>query len=224
MIEMDHNPFAPDFNHLPQTLPIFPLGGVLLLPCGHLPLNIFEKRYLAMVDDALAGDRLIGMVQPRDANADIVSDKAPVFKTGCAGKITEFSETTDGRYLIKLSGICRFDIVEEIAGSGGYRKIKPNWLEYRDDLNHNTAISIDRDRLLVLLQKYFKDEGMTCDWKAIDNSPDGKLITCLSMVCPFDASEKQALLEAKCSNTRAKMFMTMLEMAVCGGKDCKSQH
>lgn len=220
---MDHNPFAPDFSHLPQTLPIFPLGGVLLLPCGHLPLNIFEKRYLAMVDDALAGDRLIGMVQPRGTDCQ-KGNKPDVFKTGCAGKITEFSETTDGRYLIKLSGICRFDIAEEIAENKGYRKIKPEWQNYRDDLNHSTTINIDRDRLLVLLQKYFKDEGMTCDWKAIDNSPDGKLITCLSMVCPFEASEKQALLEAQCSNTRAKMFMAMLEMAVCGGKDCKSQH
>lgn len=220
---MNHNPYAPAFSDLPQALPIFPLTGVLLLPCGNLPLNIFEKRYLAMVDDALAGDRMIGMIQPRDPKIETITDNTPVFKTGCAGKITEFNETGNGRYLIKLTGISRFDINSEIPVNRGYRRVKPEWTAYKSDLEE-ISVDMDRNKLKSLLRKYFDNEGMTCDWDAIEDTPDGKLITCLSMVCPLDPSEKQALLEAKCNNTRAKMFITLLEMAVCGDKLCKSQH
>lgn len=209
---MQSNPYAPAFENLPQALPVFPLSGVLLLPCGQLPLNIFEPRYLAMVEDALAGSRMIGMVQPKK--------DSEIFKTGCAGKITEFCETADGRYLITLTGICRFETVEELPQTRGYRKVRPAWRPYQDDLKEQDCYGIDREKLIELLRKYFKQEGMTCDWKSVEGAPDGKLITCLSMVCPFDAREKQALLEAKCANTRAKMFMTMLEMAACGGCGC----
>ena len=221
---MNINPFAPRFEDLPDALPIFPLGGVLLLPDGLLPLNIFEKRYLSMIEDAMAGGRLIGMVQPKDPDAEKITDISAVFKTGCAGKIIEFSETTDGRYEVKLSGICRFDIAAETEIKNGYRIIRPDWSPYKGDFAQSHSLGINRDQLKTLLQKYFENEGMTCDWGKVDDVPDGKLMTCLSMVCPFDAGEKQALLEAECGNARARMFMTMLEMAVCGGKDCKSRH
>lgn len=221
---METNPFAPDFDDLPGILPIFPLADVLLLPGGQLPLNIFEKRYLSMVNDALSGNRLIGMVQTRDEAGGITADDAAVFKTGCAGKIIEFSETADGRYLIKLSGVCRFNIAREEKLKNGYRLVTPEWMQYKNDYKQSRCLNINRDHLKSLLQKYFENEGMDCDWQKIDDVADEKLMTCLSMVCPFEAREKQALLEAECGKARAKMFMTMLEMAVCGDKDCKSRH
>ena len=221
---METNPYAPEFKDLPEIMPIFPLGGVLLLPGGQLPLNIFEPRYLAMVNDAMGQGRMIGIVQPREKDIETIRDDTPVFKTGCAGKIIEFSETGDGRYQIKLSGICRFDIAQEAGIKNGYRIVKPEWSSYQNDFAQSRSLDINRDHLKKLLQKYFESEGMTCDWKMVDDVPDGKLMTCLSMVCPFDAGEKQALLEAQGCSERARMFMTMLEMAVCGGKDCKSRH
>jgi Lon protease-like protein len=220
---MDRNAYAPDFKDLPGTLPIFPLAGVLLLPGGNLPLNIFEPRYLAMVEDAMGTNRMIGMIQPNEKNVKNITDATSLYKTGCAGKITEFSETADGRYLIKLSGIARFDVAEEISGNRGYRRVKPRWNGYEKDLIPSSCLGVDRARLKDLLQKYFEHEGMTCDWGAVDGTPDGKLMTCLSMVCPFDAAEKQALLEAKGCGERAKMFMAMLEMAVSGDK-CACPH
>ena len=221
---MSTNPFAPAFEDLPETIPIFPLVNVLLLPCGNLPLNIFEPRYLAMVEDAMASNRIIGMVQPQDKTVRTVTDETPVFATGCAGRITEFSDTGDGRYLITLSGICRFSIREELGTNRGYRRIKACWQSYKNDLQARSCLDMDREKLKTLLRKYFENEGMECDWQAVDNAPDGKLITCLSMVCPFEAQEKQALLEAACCDARAKLFMTMLEMAACGNKDCNSRH
>ncbi len=192
---MSQNPFAPDFKDLPENLPIFPLSGVLLLPCGQLPLNIFEPRYLAMIEAALSGDRIIGMVQPRDKAVKEIRDDTPVFETGCAGKITEFNEMADGRYLITLTGISRFRIEEELAVNEGYRRVKPDWSAYGNDLNESKCLNLDRKKLKTLLHKYFDREGMDCDWGAVDDAPDGKLITCLSMVCPFDPCEKQALLD-----------------------------
>ncbi len=222
---MGLNPFAPSFENLPESLPIFPLNGVLLLPCGQLPLNIFEPRYLAMIENAMAGSRLIGMVQPKDKAAREIKDDTPVFETGCAGKITEFCETNDGRYEITLTGICRFNIKKELPVKNGYRGVKTNWTLFKEDLNGQKCLDLDRGRLKTLLKKYFDLQEMTCDWNAVDGAPDGKLITCLAMICPFDPCEKQALLEAQCCRARAELFMSMLEMAACGrGKDCCSQH
>lgn len=201
---------------LPDDLPIFPLGGVLLLPQGRLPLNVFEPRYLAMVEDAMAGRRLIGMIQPHN-------DTSGIFKTGCAGKITEFSETDDGRFLITLTGICRFDVEDELPQTKGYRRVKPGWAKFEKDLEEPGCPGLNKARLKELLKKYFNQQDMTCDWDAVEGTPDGKLITCLAMICPFEPSEKQALLEAQCCRTRAEMFMTMLEMAVCS-TGCNKQH
>ncbi|MCC7305628.1 MAG: LON peptidase substrate-binding domain-containing protein [Alphaproteobacteria bacterium] len=218
---METNPFAPRFEDLPETLPVFPLPGVLLLPAGHLPLNIFEPRYLKMVQDVLGGNRLIGMIQPKHP------DKPEIYDTGCAGKITEFTETSDGRYLITLTGICRFHVVQELKTVLPYRQVKAGWQPFRSDLDTVGCLNLDRKKLHTLLQSYFKTEGLDCEWERIEKATDGRLITCLSMVCPFDAKEKQALLEAPDCKSRADMFMTMLEMAVLAGKTaepCKSSH
>lgn len=209
---MKKNPFAPDFDDLPQAMPIFPLEGVLLLPRGHLPLNIFEPRYLAMVQDALATNRLIGMVQP-DAKARSAGKENAVYETGCAGKIIDFSETPDGRFLITLNGISRFKIKEELDTIRGYRSVKPCWQSYKSDVTIKTCANLDREKLNEFLKSYFEKEGMSCDWDILKDTDDSSLITCLSMVCPFEPSEKQALLEADCCDARAEMFMTMLEMA-----------
>lgn len=219
---MTTNPFAPAFENLPDSLPIFPLAGVLLLPGGQLPLNIFEPRYLKMVDAALAGPRMIGMIQPSGAG-----NPPPVYGIGCAGKITEFSETDDGRYLITLSGICRFRVREERQADTPYRQITPDWQPFEKDMLKTDCLGLDRKKLAGLLQSYFPQQGLSCDWSKVEEATDNRLITCLSMICPFDAKEKQALLEAACCKTRAEIFMSMLEIAVHDNKTinpCASKH
>ncbi len=210
---MASNPFAPDFQDLPQTLPIFPLPGVLLLPRGQLPLNIFEPRHLNMVEDAMRSDRLIGMIQPQE--------DGEIYKTGCAGKITSFDEQDDGRFLITLTGICRFDVAEELDVIREYRRVSPDWGPYQEDIDGKDCLALDRERLLPLLKTFFDMHDLTCSWEHIEQAPDQKLITCLSMICPLDPGEKQALLESPCCTARAKLFTTMLEMAV-KGRDCCS--
>lgn len=191
---------------LPDEIPVFPLSGVLLLPRGQLPLNIFEPRYLAMVDDVLRSHRMIGMIQPREDGT--------LFTIGCVGRIINFQETDDGRYEITLKGISRFIVAMELpVALGGYRRIRANWSEFSRDLDPMGKLNLNRDRLKNLLRNYFDIEGMECEWSAIDTVSDDNLITCLSMVCPLNAGEKQALLEARCGNTRSELFMTLLEMA-----------
>ncbi|MFP4314112.1 MAG: LON peptidase substrate-binding domain-containing protein [Alphaproteobacteria bacterium] len=218
---MSKNPYAPDFKNLPVSLPVFPLTGVLLLPGGALPLNIFEQRYLDMVDSAFKADRMIGIIQPKTPNYDGMIDKPELSTIGCAGKITDFTQTSDGRYLISLNGICRFEVREELNVTTTYRQAKVDWSTYKDDLDSVGCIDLDREKLVPLLQKYFEKEGLECDWSMIEQTSDEKLITCLSMICPFEPQEKQALLEARCCNERASLFMTMLDIA-CSGEIDKS--
>lgn len=210
------NRFHISFENLPKDLPIFPLSGVLLLPRGNLPLNIFEERYLNMVDDAMRTNRLIGMIQPQPSQKD--SSNAPehpaLYDTGCAGKITSFEETPDGRYLINLTGICRFKRGEELSTNRGYRKIAPDWTVFQKDLEGPGCMSFERSELIMLLQKYFAQHGLSCDWDSVESASDDKLLTALSMICPLQASEKQALLEAKECKDRADLFVTILEMAI----------
>ncbi len=210
---------------LPQEIPLFPLNGVLLLPSGQLPLNIFEPRYLAMVEDALKGQRMIGMIQPRDP-ATITGDaKEPLFDVGCAGKITSFEETDDGRYLVTLTGVSRFRLAAELeTRKAGYRYAKVDWSDFGGDGELKECLGIDRARLKELLGQYFKLHNLSCDWDAVDGAADQKLITCLSMICPLGSNEKQALLEAGCCNSRAEMFMTMLDMAIREAYDCAGCH
>ena len=197
---------------LPAILPIFPLTGVLLLPRGRLPLNIFEPRYLAMTRDALAGERLIGMVQP--SNPAGSGSNPPVYPTGCAGRITSFAETEDGRFLIILTGTSRFRIREELPLLEGYRRVVPEWREFARDLENEDEAGFDRDRLLRGLRAYFQQHQISADWDAVTAVPGERLVTSIAMICPFEPSEKQALLEAPDLDERARLLTTIVEMAV----------
>jgi Lon protease-like protein len=205
---------ATRFEDLPAELPIFPLSGVLLLPRGRLPLNIFEPRYLAMTKDALAPPRLIGMIQPQDASEERNPDASPpLYGIGCAGRITSFSETEDGRFLMTLAGVARFEVESEIAMRSGYRRVKPRWDRFRSDLLPDES-PIDRQALFKSLKPFFDARGLKADWDQVDKTPDERLIAMLSMICPFDPPEKQGLLEAKDLAARAKILKGLLDMAL----------
>jgi Lon protease-like protein len=208
---------------MPASLPVFPLPGVLLLPRGRLPLNIFEPRYVAMFDDALcAADRLIGMIQPTEPE---VEGKPPaLYRTGCAGRIVSMSETEDGRYLVTLMGLCRFNVAAEIEGRRGYRRVTPDFAAWASDLDQEATIIADRRRLIGALKTYFRINHIEADWEGIEETSDDKLLTTLAMVCPFDPSEKQALLECKTCGDRAKAMTTLLEMAALPGCGDRAKH
>ena len=197
---------------LSATLPIFPLCGVLLLPRGTLPLNIFEPRYINMVDDVLAADRVIGMVQPTETRSRAAAPA--IYPIGCAGRISSFEETDDGRYLIALTGFSRFVINEELDHLHGYRRVRVDWSDYRSDLTAEDCGSFDRERLLTGLVDYFTKHSLSANWDAIRATPDERLINTLAMICPFEPSEKQALLEAKTLAARAELMITLIEMSV----------
>ncbi len=204
------------FDDLPTELPIFPLGGVLLLPRGQLPLNIFEARYVTMVDDAIRSSRLIGMIQTKEDGS--------IYNVGCAGRITSYNETSDGRYEIVLTGVCRFKVDEELGQKDGYRRVKSNWTDFKTDTEPMGCLDMDRGKLRGLLKNYFEQQGLTCSWDAVDKAGDEKLITSLAMICPFDSQEKQALLEAGCCKERAKLFITLLEMETTNNCGCSHKH
>lgn len=207
-------PFAPAFDDLPVSLPIFPLTGVLLLPRGRLPLNVFEKRYLAMTEDALKAERLIGMVQPQPGEGD--AGEPALYRTGCAGRMTEFAETEDGRYLITLRGLARFDIARELPQDRLYRRVVPNWQPYRGDLEADAA-PIERERLLAALKPFFRRHNIAAEWAAVEATPDDRLVTTIAMAAPFAPNEKQALLEARGLAERARLLTALVEMAAHGG-------
>jgi Lon protease-like protein len=221
-----------EISDLPQSMPIFPLTGALLLPDGHMPLNIFEPRYLAMIEDALmARDRLIGMIQPRDAHAEgmtrgnVIPPSPELYPTGCAGRIINFTETDDGRYLITLRGLCRFNLREEMPTTRGYRRIVPDFSQWHADLKPATETGdIDRDRLLRSLRTYFAARSMKVEWDAVMQTPNDRLITLLSMMCPFAPQEKQALLEAPALADRAQAIITLIEMGATGHDDEIAKH
>ena len=204
--------FDPAFENLPAALPIFPLTGVLLLPRGRLPLNIFEPRYVNMVIDSLAADRMFGMVQPSEANAESREGKPVVYTTGCAGRITHFEETDDGRFILSLKGVSRFAIVEEIPTIRGYRKCTVDWDRFRGDLAA-AAAEFDRQKLIGAVRSYFSVKGIEADWAAIERAEDEALVTSIAMLCPFDPPEKQALLEAADLTARAELLTAVVEMA-----------
>jgi uncharacterized protein len=218
------NPFDPSFEQLPATLPIFPLSGVLLLPGGKLPLNIFEPRYLAMIFDALAGHRMIGMVQPVQpggyAGDGLPTDdgRPKVHRIGCAGRIVSFNETEDGRLLLALSGVCRFEVGRELElAQGGYRRVSSIFSRFRADLDQgDEAVELDRERLMAALAAFFRGRKLSADWEAVKQAADQNLVTSLSMVLPFGPVEKQALLEASDTMERAKLLVAFLEMAAFG--------
>ena len=197
---------------LPATIPIFPLTGVLLLPGGRLPLNIFEPRYLEMTEDAMSTNRIIGMIQPSDPYCRDFEQKT--YDTGCAGEITEYEETEDNRILITLSGLCRFDVVQELPRDEvSYRRVRAGYQSYECDLIRDNAMTLDRDNLIAALRNFFTARGMSADWFAIDELCNEDLMTSLAMACPFGPSEKQALLECRETKERSAMFQALLEMA-----------
>jgi len=184
---------------------------VLLLPRGRLPLNIFEPRYLAMVEDALAHGRLIGMVQPTVSETQ--EPFPPIYHIGCAGRITSFTETEDGRFLINLVGVCRFTVAEELPIERGYRRVRPDWESFLADIGGAEEAEIDRDKLIAVLRNYFKLHSIAADWNAVQNTNNETLVSSLAMICPLAPNEKQALLEAPDLRARAELLMTLLEMA-----------
>jgi len=204
---------------LPDTLAIFPLPNALLLPRARLPLHLFEPRYLAMLDDALkTPHRLIGMVQP---NAGPGRDGKGLHAIGCAGRVTQFSETEDGRYMITLSGVSRFRIVQEVQGFTPYRRCDVSWAGFERDLNQvpETDEGFDRDGFLALLERFFQSQDLSTDWDSLKGAEDEMLINALSMLCPFEPEDKQALLEAPSLTTRRETLVTLLEFAMRSGND-----
>ena len=200
----------PRLDALPTEFPVFPLSGALLLPGGKLPLNIFERRYLAMVDDALGAGRVIGMVQPDDTKTPAPSGPA-LYRVGCLGRLSSFSETDDGRYLITLSGIVRFSVSVELEMRCGYRRVRADFARFEADFSPPDA-QIERAALLAALRAYFAARGFDANWDAINEMPDHDLVVTLAMVCPFDPLEKQALLEADGAEGRAQTLLTLLQM------------
>tara|TARA_R110002012_G_scaffold15851_1_gene62273 strand:- start:1364 stop:2023 length:660 start_codon:yes stop_codon:yes gene_type:complete len=213
---MMRNPFAPSLEDMPACIPVFPLPGVLLLPGGKLPLNIFEPRYLAMTQDALCTDRLIGMIQPQE---DEEAGSPCLHRTGCAGRITAFSEADDGRLLITLTGIARFHVEQELDGRSGYRRVVADWCGFADDFKAQDDLVLDRTRLMPGLKNYFARHGMRADWESIEKAEDRQLLTTLAMVCPFGSLEKQALLEAPTLQERGETMLALLEMSLHDLKD-----
>jgi len=201
---------------LPTELPLFPLNGVLLLPRGDLPLNVFEPRYRALVDAALEGGRTIGILQPAAEGASGLSARngTNLYRTGCAGRIRAFEETEDGRYLIQLRGLCRFDIVEELEMRDGFRRARANYTPYLADLETADIAGIDRDRLISGMKGYFDARNLAANWDALAETSDERLITTLAMVCPFDSAEKQVLLESPDIAQRCKLLIGIFEAAM----------
>jgi Lon protease-like protein len=203
------------FTDLPQTLPLFPLTGVVLLPRGMLPLNVFEPRYLKLVDDALRGDRLIGIIQPTE-NPDTVL-KPNLSAVGAAGRIVAYRETEDNRYLITLAGLCRFRLSGEAASDAPYRLGLCDYAGFAGDLAESAdEPDFPRQRLVSALKHYLGSRDMKADWKSVMNAPPETLVNALSMICPFEPAEKQALLEAPSFDERVSTLVAILEMAGAG--------
>jgi len=197
---------------LPQVIPVFPLPGALLLPRGQMPLNIFEPRYLAMVDDSLRdGHRLIGMIQPDAAHGD--GDKPPLYKIGCVGRITQLAESGDGRYLIELTGVARFQVEEELKVATLYRQCRVTFAPFADDfVARKGENAVDRNAVLTALRGFLDANDLKADWEGIENAPNEALVNALSMMSPYGAAEKQALLEAPDLKARAEILVAITEI------------
>ena len=201
-------------SDLPDTLAVFPLSGVLLLSGGHLPLNVFEPRYLSLVDDALKGNRLIGVIQPDLAEADESPAGSPqLCSVGTIGRITTFGETGDGRYVIDLAGVCRFRVIDELAGSLAYRRCRI--APFISDLHEpEDDPRVDRTALLKAFRSYLDANKLEVDWEAVSKTTNRMLVNSLAMMAPFGAPEKQALLEAPDLRTRSETLVAMTEMVL----------
>jgi Lon protease-like protein len=201
-------------SELPAVIPVFPLAGALLLPLGQMPLTLFEPRYLAMVDAALAGDRIIGMIQPEDDEAAPSGAKPHLRAVGCAGRISGFSETDDGRYLITLTGIARFRIVEEVATDTAYRRCRVTAEPFSGDFEVHGENEVDRDGLINAFRAYLDAHHLDADWDSVHRSSNEALVNALAMLSPYGPAEKQALLEAPDLKTRAETLVALSEMSI----------
>ena len=199
---------------LPEIIPVFPLPGALLLPRGQMPLNIFEPRYLAMVDDSFRdGHRLIGMIQPDVAHSPKNSDKPALFRVGCVGRITQLAESGDGRYILELTGVSRFKVVEELEVLTAYRQCKVDFFAFVDDFTARMGEDeVDREALLSVLADFLKANNLKVDWEGVESAPNEALVNALAMMSPYGPAEKQAMLEAPDLKTRAEILIAVTEM------------
>jgi hypothetical protein len=201
---------------LPDVIPVFPLPGALLLPRGQMPLNIFEPRYLAMVDDSMrSGQRLIGMIQP-DITHTERRDRPTLFRVGCVGRITQLAESGDGRYLLELTGVSRFKVIEELSVTTPYRQCRVDYATFIDDFTARKGEEdVDRRSLIAVLADFLKANNLRADWEGIDKAPNEALVNALAMMSPYGVPEKQALLEAPDLKTRAEILVavTQIELA-----------
>ena len=200
---------------IPDVIPVFPLPGALLLPRAKLPLHIFEPRYLSMIEDCMkTPSRFIGMVQPYKSRGG----ETKLHSIGCAGRLNQFSETEDGRFMVTLSGMSRFRIKEEVEGFSPYRRCHVSWDGFERDLGKfEQDENFDRSVFMAGLKRYFDDQKLSTDWETMQEADDELLINSLSMLCPFEAEDKQALLEAPSLSTRRETLATLIEFALRGG-------
>src|SRR5215203_1758180 len=213
---------------LPENIPVFPLAGALLLPRGQLPLNIFEPRYLAMIDDSMRdGHRLIGMIQPDPAHPG-PEDKPTLFKVGCVGRITQIAESGDGRYLLQLTGVARFRVEQELKVATAYRQCRVTYQPFADDfIARKGEEAVDRKAVLEALTSFLKANNLKTDWQGVESAPNEALVNALAMMSPYGAAEKQALLEAPDLKSRAEILIAVTEMELAkktsGGGDTQLQ-
>jgi Lon protease-like protein len=200
-------------TELPEVIPVFPLPGALLLPRGQMPLNIFESRYLAMVDDAFRdGHRLIGMIQP-DVTHSRNEERPVLFRVGCVGRITQFAESGDGRYILELTGVARFKVVEEMTVLTPYRQCRVDYFPFFDDFTARKGEeAVNREALLSVLTDFLKANNLKVDWEGVESAPNEALVNALAMMSPYGPAEKQAMLEAPDLKTRAEILIAVTEM------------
>ncbi|MEM7045110.1 MAG: LON peptidase substrate-binding domain-containing protein [Pseudomonadota bacterium] len=206
-------------HRLPSRFPIFPLSGAILLPGGNLPLNIFEPRYLQMVKDARRRDKVIGMIQPNGGG-----DTPALYPVGCAGKISNFEATEDGRNLITLTGLCRFEIAEELTVATPYRQVIADFEPWQNDLQPQQAPDSLRPDLVEALRSYFAVHDISVDWGQIERAPLEGLMTSLAMICPFEPSEKQALLETADAPSLGRTLIALLKMGTLTDDSFTARH
>ena len=203
---------------LPETIAVFPLPGALLLPRGQMPLNIFEPRYLAMIDDSMRdGHRLIGMIQPDPSHPEPAhpgpEDKPTLFKVGCVGRITQLAESGDGRYLLQLTGVARFHVEEELKVVTAYRQCRVSYQPFADDfVARKGEDDVDRKAVLEALTAFLKSNNLKTDWQGVESAPNEALVNALAMMSPYGVAEKQALLEAPDLKSRADILVAVTEM------------
>jgi Lon protease-like protein len=217
---MPMNMFYKGPDDLPGVIPVFPLPGALLLPRGQMPLNIFEPRYLAMTDDTLrSAHRLIGMIQPDAAHPGADKDRPHLFRVGCLGRMTQFAESGDGRYLIQLTGVARFRVEEELSVTTPYRQCRVTYRPFADDfVARKGEGEVDRKALLRALTSFLKANNLKADWDGIENAPNEALVNALAMMSPYDPAEKQAMLEAPDLKTRAEILIAVTEIELAKSK------